>query len=78
MDTFQQIYCMTSEERRKSPWIGPYELLDLIRGFIDDIIIIDDQKKSIPINEAPESLPLATATGYYILSNLVDYMGGLR
>ena len=78
MDTFQQIYCMTSEERRKLPWIGPYELLDLIRGFIDDIIIIDDQKKSIPINEAPESLPLATATGYYILSNLVDYMGGLR
>ena len=78
MNTFQRVYCMTSEERKKLPWVGPYELLDLIKEFIDDFIINDDQKKLIPVNEEPESLPLATATGYYILSNLIDHMGGLR
>ena len=78
MNTFQKVYCMTSEERKKHPWVGPYELLDLIKGFIDDIITNDDQKKLIPINEEPESLPLATAVGYYILSKFIDHMGGLR
>lgn len=78
MNTFQRVYCMTSEERKKLSWVGPYELLDLIKGFIDDIITNDDQKKLIPINEEPENLPLATAVGYYILSKFIDHMGGLR
>ena len=78
MNTFQRVYCMISEERKKQPWVGPYELLDLIKGFIDDIIVVDDQKKLIPIKEEPKRLPLATAAGYYILSNLIDHMGGLR
>ncbi len=78
MNAFQRVYCMTSEERKKQPWIGPYELLDLIKEFIDDIVITDDQNKLIPIKEKPERLPLATATGYYILSNIIDHMGGLR
>ena len=78
MNTFQKVYCMTSGERKKRPWVGPYELLDLIKEFIDNIIPTDDQKKLITINEKPESLPLATAVGYYILSKLVDHMGGLR
>lgn len=78
MNTFQRVYCMTSEERKKLPWVGPYELLDLIKGFIDNIITNDDQKKLIPINEEPESLPLTTAVGYYILSKFIDHMGGLR
>jgi hypothetical protein len=69
---------MTSEERKKLPWIGPYELLDLVKEFIDDIIIIDEQKKLISIKEKPDSLPLATAVGYYILSKFIDHMGGLR
>lgn len=69
---------MTSEERKRLPWVGPYELLDLIKGFIDNLIIMDDQKESVSIKEEPESLPLATAIGYYILKNLIDYMGGLK
>lgn len=78
MNTFQQIYCMTSEERKKMPWVGPYELLDRVRKFIDDIIISDDQKELITIKEKPKSLPLEIAVGYYILSNLIKYMGGLQ
>lgn len=78
MNTFQKVYCMTSGERKKHLWVGPYELLDLIKEFIDNIIPNDDQKKLIPINEKPESLPLAIAVGYYILSKFIDYMGGLR
>lgn len=78
MNTFQQVYCMTSEKRKKLPWVGPYELLDLTREFIDNNIIVDNQKKLMPINEEPESLPLAIAVGYYILSNLIDHMGGLQ
>lgn len=78
MNTFQHVYCMTSEQRNKTPWIGPYELLDFIKQFIDNSIIIDEQKKSIPIQEKPDNLPLATAVGYYILSNIVNQMGGSR
>ena len=78
MNCFQQVYCMTSEERKKLPWVGPYELLDLVKEFIDKLIIVDNQKKSVYIKDEPKCLPLATAVGYYILSNLIDYMGGLQ
>ena len=78
MNTFQRVYCMTSEERKKQPWIGPYELLNLIKEFIDNLIIVDDQKKPIYVKEKPERLPLEIAIGYYILSNLIDHMGGLQ
>ncbi len=78
MNDFQQVYCMTSEERSKTPWMGPYELLDFIKEFIDDSIIVDEQKGWIPIKEEPDNLPLAIAVGYYILSNIVNQMGGSR
>ena len=78
MNTFQQVYCMTSEERKKMPWVGPYELLDLIKKFIDNLIIVNDQKKSVFVKEEPERLPLEIAVGYYILSNFINYMGGLQ
>lgn len=78
MNAFQQVYCMAPEQRENTSWIGPYELLDLIKKFIDDSITIDEQKKSIPIREKPDNLPLASAVGYYILSNIVNQMGGSR
>lgn len=78
MNTFQCVYCMTSEERNKTPWLGPYELLDLVKKFIDDNIPIDKQKEWIFIRDTPDRLPLAIAVGYYILSNLFNQkqMGG--
>lgn len=72
MNRFQQVYCMTSKERENQTWIGPYELLDLIKGFIDSTFSINEQMSVISIREEPDNLPLATAVGYFILSNLVD------
>ena len=78
MNTFQQVYCMTSEERKKTPWLGPYELLDLIKNFIDSVIAANEQDSPVFIEEEPKSLPLATAVGYFILSNFVDRMEELQ
>lgn len=76
MNTFQELYCMVSDERDKQLWVGPYELLSFVRDFIDKVFTPDEQKSVIPIREEPYELPLAIAVGYYILSNLVDHMGG--
>lgn len=78
MNMFQQVYCMTSEERNSHHWVGPYELLDLVREFIDEAISPENHKKMLLIRDNPSCLPLAISVGYYILSNLVDYKGGLR
>lgn len=75
MNTFQQIYCLTSEERAKTPWLGPYELLNLLKEFLDNTITTE-QKNFISICEEPNYLPLAIAVGYYVLINLINQMGG--
>lgn len=76
MNTFQKVYCMTSDDRNKTQWIGPYELLDKIQAFIETNISIDKQKNDIFINDEPYKIPLAIAVGYYILKSIVDHMGG--
>ena len=78
MGTFQRVYCMTSDQRETGPWIGPYELLDLIKGFIDDTIPANEQCRSMQIREDPHCIPQAIAIGYYILAKLIDYMGRLQ
>lgn len=72
---FQQVYCMTTETRRNTSWIGPYELLDCVREFIDSCILSNQQKETISIKEAPNNLPVAIAIGYYVLSNIINKMG---
>lgn len=76
MNKFQEAYCMVSEDRKSRSLLGPYELLDYIRSFIDSLLTPDEQKSLMPIRKEPYQLPLAIAVGYYILSNLVEYMGG--
>ncbi|HPY98722.1 MAG TPA: DNA cytosine methyltransferase [Clostridia bacterium] len=76
MDSFQKIYCMVSAERKKLSWVGPYELLFLIRDFIDKIFTPDKQRNVIYIEDEPYQLPLAIATSYYVLLNIVNHMGG--
>ena len=76
-NTFQQVYCMTSEDRRQTSWIGPYELLDYVRDFLDRLLSMNQQRKSLTIKESPNSLPLSIAIGYYVLSNIIENkMGG--
>lgn len=76
-DRFQQLFCMTSNEREEKHQFGPYELLADIRAFIDQLL--DDTQKSTVINTnaEPQQLPQAIAIGYYILTNIVSEMGGL-
>lgn len=77
MNAFQQNYCMTSEERKKKKCLGPYELLQKVKCFIDGFIPEDKQKSVITINDAPGKLPLAIYIGYYILTKILWTMGGM-
>lgn len=78
MDSFQKVYCMTSEQRKPTPWEGPYELLDSIREYIDMLLTPKEQTEVVVIGEEPFSLPLAIVIGYYILTAIVDFMGGSK
>ena len=69
-DTFQSAYCMTTKERNKTPWTGPYEILESTKAFIEKLLPEDSQRELIIIDQEPHSLPLAIAIGYYLLSNL--------
>lgn len=65
---FQDIYCMTSEERKIQPFFGPFELLNEIKLFIDDNI------ESIDYDKDQCKFPLKILVGYYLLSNLIKNM----
>lgn len=69
---FQQVYCMTTDDRKKTQWLGPYELLNQVRSFIDQYFPPDEQKRIINLHEEPNHLPLAISIGYYILSNIFN------
>lgn len=77
MNEFQRVYCMTEADRTEMNYIGPYELLKMIKEFIEDNVSSCDRERITSINEEPKSLPLATLIGYYILSSTIKYMGGL-
>lgn len=76
MNEFQKAFCMTSNERHTLDRIGPFELLDMIKRFIDETIPLDEKNHISSINDEPHSLPLGTLVGYFILSTLIEYMGG--
>lgn len=73
---FQSAYCMTQDERKASGIIGPYELLEDIKKFIVHTIPEESMGQLIETSCQPEILPLAIIVGYYILSKLLNYMGG--
>ena len=70
---FQKYFCMTTEDRKAIEKLGPYELLDSIRKFLDDNIPKEDQIKGIAIDQSFK-LPYAIFVGYYILSRIVNMM----
>lgn len=76
MNTFQTVFCMTSADRANQRFLGPYELLDSIKSFIDNTIPPEEQIKYVGFGEEPTSAPLATVTGYIILRRILTYMGG--
>ena len=75
MNTFQSVFCMTTEDRMNQRYYGPFELLENIKLFIDNIISFENQRQHIKFKDEPFSIPLATAVGYLILKRILTYMG---
>lgn len=78
MNSFQESYCMTTAERKEKKRLGPYELLQTIKEYIDLTLSEEKQKQIIRIDDSPGSLPLAILVGYFILSKIIDKLGGMN
>ena len=78
MNTFQRVFCMTTEARSKQAYYGPYELLDDIKAFIETTLSPDEQKQYVRFGDESNSVPLAIAIGYLILKRTVTHMGRLH
>lgn len=73
---FQKVYCKTTEQREASREIGPYELLENVRNFIDCLIIPSERNTLKTVDSELIKLPNAIIVGYYLLQQLVKRMGG--
>lgn len=74
---FQNLFCMTTQQRIIVKKDGPYELLADIRQFIDTLLPDEEKMQLITINAELQQVPQAIAIGYYILKSIVTEMGGL-
>lgn len=74
-DEFQKIYCKTTEQRKASGELGPYELLDDVRRFMNQLIIPSEMGAMRSVDNELIELPNAIIVGYYILQQLVKRMG---
>jgi len=75
---FQELFCMTHADRLLINAFGPYELLDDVRNFIDGLLSEEEQKCSLYTETIPQYLPQAIIVGYFILKQIVKYMGDVR
>lgn len=75
-DEFQTIHCQTARAIRRKKLVGPYEMLQLVRTFIDDNFKFDDQifHERIGMNSPPYELPKPIAIGYYIVLKWINLM----
>ena len=69
------MYCKTTEQRKSCGELGPYELLDDVRDFIDRLIIPSEREVMRTVDSELIELPNAIVVGYYILQQLVKRMG---
>lgn len=75
---FQELYCMTTNQRLATNHDGPYELLADIRCFLDELLPDEEKSAIVCTNTDPHHLPQAIAIGYYILKKIITEMGGLN
>ena len=68
---FQRIYCKTSKEIMNNKEIGPYELLDKTKIFIEKVLSKEEFEKNITIDMEPFKLPKAIILGYVALSKII-------
>lgn len=68
---FQRIYCKTSKEIMNNKEVGPYELLDKTKMFIEKILTKEEFEKNMTIDMEPFKLPKAILLGYVILRKII-------
>lgn len=69
---FQDVYRMTSRERREKELIGPYEILQELANILNHATV----ENQAVISSEPYILPGKIAAGYFMLSILLKQMGG--
>lgn len=72
---FQEIYCMASEERISGNYIGPFELLNLVKEYIDKNIDNTSSNEQMYISDELPNIPRVIGVGCYLLSQLIAPMG---
>jgi len=70
-EQFQKVYCMTSEERRADNYIGPFELLNFVKEYIDENFDSTSLNEQIHISDEMPNFPKAIGVGYYLLGCLL-------
>ena len=71
---FQEIYCKTEMFREKHSLMGPMEVLDSVRSFIDTLEISSEGNIDVEANNNQKnSIPVVIVVGYYLLSKLINY-----
>jgi DNA (cytosine-5)-methyltransferase 1 len=76
-DRFQQIHCMTMEQIRSHRLMGPYEVLHLLKQFLDEEFKFTKKNNDQTlILEEPCLVPRPVAIGYYILYQFTRSMAG--
>lgn len=75
-EEFQNVHCITEEDRRSKKLIGPYELLNKVKEFIEIGMKDLDLEGQLSINEEPYKLPRNIAIGYYVLVLIDNKMRG--
>ena len=78
MNTFQSVFCMTTENRSTQKYYGPFELLEDTKAFIEATLSPEEQKEYVRFSDEPNAVPLAIAVGYFILKRTVTHMGRLQ
>ena len=67
----QKIYCKTSKEIMNNKEVGPYELLDKTKIFIEKVLTKEESENNMTIDMEPFKLPKAILLGYVVLSKII-------
>ncbi len=78
MNKFQSVFCLTTEERATQEYLGPFELLDSVKAFIDETIPQEEREKVVLFEDNPKFTPLPIAVGFLLLKRITDYMRRLK
>jgi DNA (cytosine-5)-methyltransferase 1 len=71
---FQKQHCLTEDERKKGDLLGPFELLNKVREFIDTLMNGSDRIDYLDISDEPYLLPRPIAIGYFVLQSFIKKM----